>query len=174
MSHAALGGSGTAGGSLNDMPPHIFVDGSAPATPTDASTSSCARTASAETALEPVHLAFAFDVSGSMGKLDFPYHDPKLKWEPVVAATKGFFTDKASANLFASLVFSPIDESESVGVIRETQLSCDFEIPKAPAGQSFDPARTPSPATPVGGVAGGLAMRVVLTGIAHRAGRADP
>lgn len=32
----------------------------------------------AEAKLLPVHLVFAFDVSSSMGKLDEPYHNPKL------------------------------------------------------------------------------------------------
>ncbi|HEX3595003.1 MAG TPA: vWA domain-containing protein [Polyangiaceae bacterium] len=100
---------GGAGGSA--ALPTLFVDAAIPTKSADGGTS-CQRTASAETELEPVHLAFAFDVSGSMGKLDFPYHDPKLKWDPVVAAAKAFFTDTASANLFASLVFFPIDAGE--------------------------------------------------------------
>jgi hypothetical protein len=84
----------------------------------DASTSpsgdpSCEATATGEARLEPVRLAFAFDVSGSMGKLDYPYHDPTLKWEPVVAATKAFFTDPASTGISASLTFFPIDADES-------------------------------------------------------------
>src|SRR5262249_24120500 len=29
----------------------------------------------------------------------------------------------------------------AVGVIRETQLTCDFEIPPRPAGQSFEPSK---------------------------------
>src|SRR6185295_13439786 len=33
------------------------------------------------------------------------------------------------------------DFQAAVGVIRETQLSCDFEIPAAPAGQTFDPTK---------------------------------
>ena len=57
--------------------------------------------------LRPVHLAFAFDVSGSMGKLDKPYHDPELKWRPVVAATRAFFADPSSAGISASLTFFP-------------------------------------------------------------------
>lgn len=128
----STGGSGNAGGSANDMPPHIFVDASSP-TAEDASSPSCTRTASAETALEPVHLAFAFDVSGSMGKLDFPYHDPKLKWEPVVAATKGFFTDPASANLFASLVFFPIDASDSKRCSADSYASPDVPFTPLPS-----------------------------------------
>ena len=91
------------------------------------------RTASAETSLEPVHLAFAFDVSGSMGKLDKPYHDPKLKWEPVVAATKGFFTDPASANMFASLVFFPIDEDEDLRCSPDSYLKPDVPFTPLPS-----------------------------------------
>lgn len=62
--------------------------------------------------LQPVYLAFAFDVSGSMGKLDYDYHDPVLKWEPVVAATKGFFADPSSNRISASLTFFPIDADD--------------------------------------------------------------
>ena len=102
------------GGSPESPPTILHLDASSAASPhIDARATSCVETASGETTLEPVHLAFAFDVSGSMGKLDFPYHDPKLKWEPVVAATKAFFIDSASANMFASLVFFPIDAGES-------------------------------------------------------------
>ncbi len=63
--------------------------------------------------LEPVILAFAFDVSGSMGKGDFPYHDRSLKWEPVVAATKAFFDDPSSTGLSASLTLFPVDGENS-------------------------------------------------------------
>jgi len=69
-------------------------------------------TATAEAALEPVHLVFAFDVSGSMGKGDLPWHDAKLKWDPVVAATRAFFEDPASTGLFASLTAFPIDKEK--------------------------------------------------------------
>lgn len=74
---------------------------------------SCEAIAAGEAHLQPVRLAFAFDVSGSMGKLDYPWHDPTLKWEPVVAATKAFFTDPASAGISASLTFFPIDADQS-------------------------------------------------------------
>ncbi|MGC4087530.1 MAG: vWA domain-containing protein [Polyangiaceae bacterium] len=57
----------------------------------------------------PVYLAFAFDVSGSMGKGDQPWHDQKLKWDPVAAATTAFFSDSASKGLWASLTFFPTD-----------------------------------------------------------------
>ncbi|HKP61367.1 MAG TPA: vWA domain-containing protein [Polyangiales bacterium] len=59
---------------------------------------------------QPVYLVFAFDVSGSMGKGDKPWHDRKLKWEPVVAATKSFFEDAKSEGYSASLTFFPADD----------------------------------------------------------------
>ena len=64
----------------------------------------------AKTELQTVYLAFAFDVSGSMGKLDEAYHDPKLKWEPVVRASKAFFSDASSSRFRASLTFFPSEE----------------------------------------------------------------
>jgi hypothetical protein len=69
-------------------------------------------TVTASATLESVHLAFAFDVSGSMGKGDQPWHDATLKWDPVVAATRGFFEDPASEGLLASLTAFPIDAGE--------------------------------------------------------------
>lgn len=64
----------------------------------------------ADTMLQPVFMGFAFDVSGSMGKLDEPWHDPSLKWEPVVAATKAFFSDASSVGFQASLAFFPAED----------------------------------------------------------------
>jgi hypothetical protein len=60
----------------------------------------------------PVHLAFAFDVSGSMGKGDKPWHDKQLKWDPVVSAVRSFFEAPASSGLTASLTFFPADGGE--------------------------------------------------------------
>jgi len=66
-------------------------------------------TTSNEAELAPIFLAFAFDVSGSMGQLDRPnwWHDPTKKWEPVVAATRAFFEDDNSAGISASLTLFP-------------------------------------------------------------------
>jgi hypothetical protein len=61
----------------------------------------------AQASLRPVALAFAFDVSGSMGKGDTDWHDRELKWDPVVAATQAFFTDPESNGISASLTFFP-------------------------------------------------------------------
>jgi hypothetical protein len=57
--------------------------------------------------LDPVYLAFAFDVSASMGNLGFPWYDPTLKWDPAVAATRGFLEDAGSSGMFASLTAFP-------------------------------------------------------------------
>ena len=59
---------------------------------------------------QPVYLAFAFDVSGSMGKGDKAWHDRALKWDPVVAATKAFFEDDRSEGFSAALTFFPADD----------------------------------------------------------------
>jgi von Willebrand factor type A domain len=58
----------------------------------------------------PTRLVFVFDVSGSMGEGDYPWHDKTLKWDPVVAATKGFFADPGSQGISASLVFFPVKD----------------------------------------------------------------
>lgn len=66
----------------------------------------------AGTMLQPVVLGVAFDVSGSMGKLDEPWHDPTLKWEPVVAASKSFFADPTSMGFSATMTFFPHREGK--------------------------------------------------------------
>jgi hypothetical protein len=128
-------GSGSGGTGASAGAPILFVDASRPPDrgSNDDAGAACVRTASAETALAPVHLAFAFDVSGSMGKLDFPYHDPKLKWEPVVAAAKGFFGDARSSNLFASLVFFPIDSGESKRCAADSYAKPDVPVTALPS-----------------------------------------
>jgi len=82
-------------------------------TGTGSGSSACASVSSA-VELEPVHLAFAFDVSGSMGKGDKPWHDKKLKWEPVVSATRTFFEAPSSSGLTASLTFFPGENSRRI------------------------------------------------------------
>lgn len=59
------------------------------------------------TSLVDVVLAFTFDVSASMGSHFESYFSRELKWEPVVAATKSFFSDPSSAGVRASLTFFP-------------------------------------------------------------------
>ncbi len=76
------------------------ADGGAPGPNT------CA-TATTGVELLPVHLAFAFDVSGSMGNGDKPWHDKALKWDPVVRATRSFFAAQSSSGITASLTFFP-------------------------------------------------------------------
>ncbi len=72
---------------------------------------SCA-SQNAEAKVQPVYLAFAFDVSGSMGKGDQPWHDKTLKWDPVVTATKAFFQDATSDGLSASMTFFPSQDDK--------------------------------------------------------------
>jgi hypothetical protein len=125
-------GSGS-GGVPNEVVPPLFVDSGSPSSRTNDAGTACTRTASTETTLAKVHLAVAFDVSGSMGKLDKPYYDPKLKWEPVVTAMKAFFTDPASSNLFASLVFFPIDASESKRCNADSYANPDVPMTALPS-----------------------------------------
>ncbi|WP_437562489.1 vWA domain-containing protein [Sorangium sp. So ce542] len=86
--------------------------------------------ASAE--LQPVYLAVAFDVSGSMGANDRPSHSKELKWDPVVAATKQFFADPASAGLTASLTFFPGAERRRMCSAR-TYSAPDVEMTPLPS-----------------------------------------
>ena len=87
--------------------------------------------------LRPVHLAFAFDVSGSMGKLDFPYHDPELKWRPVVAATRAFFEDAGSAGLSAWLTFFPAKDDKCDASTYEVPDVTRTELPSSAFGEAI-------------------------------------
>ncbi|AUX46770.1 hypothetical protein SOCE26_082790 [Sorangium cellulosum] len=100
---------------------------------------SCA-TQSAEADLEPVYLAFAFDVSGSMGMEDEPWHDKELKWDPVVAATKQFFADPLSRGITASLTFFPSDNGDTEA---EKAIKCNAATYATP---DVPPTLLPSPA----------------------------
>ena len=83
--------------------------------------------------LQPVHLAIAFDVSGSMGKGDEPWHDKKLKWDPVVAATRAFLEDPASSGLAASLTFFPADGDDDERCVAEAYTTPDVELTALPS-----------------------------------------
>ncbi|HVW26342.1 MAG TPA: vWA domain-containing protein [Polyangiaceae bacterium] len=135
------------GGSTNGDVPLLFVDSGAVPTRTDDAGTACTRTASAETELAKVHLAIAFDISGSMGKLDKPYYDPTLKWDPVVTAMKAFFTDPASSNLFASLVFFPIDSGESKRCSSDSYTKPDVPMTALPSGVFGDAIDAVTPKT---------------------------
>jgi len=83
--------------------------------------------------LEPLHLVFAFDVSGSMGKGDEPWHDKSLKWDPVVAATRAFFEDADSDGLQASLTFFPTDGDEDERCVAASYEAPDVEMSDLPS-----------------------------------------
>ena len=83
--------------------------------------------------LQPVHLAIAFDVSGSMGKGDEPWHDKALKWDPVVAATRAFLEDPASDGLEASLTFFPADGDEDERCVMESYTTPDVALTPLPS-----------------------------------------
>jgi hypothetical protein len=108
----------------------ISFGGTAPSAGTGNAGGACA-SQNAEAKVLPVYLAFAFDVSGSMGKGDEDWHDRTLKWDPVVAATKAFFQDPASVGLTASLTFFP-DSSDSCE--DDQYLMPDVPLTPLPAG----------------------------------------
>ncbi len=91
----------------------------------------------AATELRPVRLAFAFDVSGSMGKLDKPYHDPVLKWRPVVAATRAFFENPTSAGISASLSFFPAADDKCDSSTYATPDVAMTELPSSAFGEAI-------------------------------------
>jgi hypothetical protein len=93
--------------------------------------------------LLPVRLAFAFDVSGSMGLGDFPWHDATLKWDPVVAATRAFFEDPASEGLEASLTAFPVEYSDlkCLNESYETPIVPMTALPSTAFGTALDGIR---------------------------------
>ena len=108
----AIGGSSGAGGIIQGGSTAIGGSTGVGGASGAGGTTTCA-SQKADANLLPVRLAFAFDVSGSMGQGDFPWHDATLKWDPVVAATRAFFEDPASAGLEASLTAFPVAESNA-------------------------------------------------------------
>lgn len=120
-----------------------------------------------------MYLAFALDVSGSMGKLDEPYHDPVLKWQPVVRATKSFFTDASSSGIHASLTFFP---ARSDRCDAERYLEPDVAMTPLPSTTFADAIDAITPAD-ADGWRGGTPTLAVLTGtfdfLAQRA-QVDP
>ncbi len=70
------------------------------------------------TSLVNVVLAFTYDVSASMGSEFTAYYSRELKWQPVVDATKAFFTDPSSAGISATLTFFPDDSADLVGTLQ--------------------------------------------------------
>ncbi|WP_437971353.1 VWA domain-containing protein [Sorangium sp. So ce260] len=97
----------------------------------------CATQTSAAS-LQPVYLAFAFDVSGSMGKGDKDWHDKSLKWDPVVAATKQFFADAGSEGLTASLTFFPAQDDKCMTAIYATPDVPLTPLPSPAFGAALD------------------------------------
>lgn len=77
----------------------------------DADGGACA-SANSNAEIQDLALAFAFDVSGSMGEGDFPYHNKELKWDPVVAATTAFLESPDAVRVSASMVFFPTSNSD--------------------------------------------------------------
>ncbi|KYF98030.1 cell wall anchor domain-containing protein [Sorangium cellulosum] len=95
-------------------------------------------TQTAAASLQPVYLAFAFDVSGSMGKGDKKWHDKSLKWDPVVAATQQFFADPSSEGLTASLAFFPAEDDKCTSEIYATPDVPLTPLPSPAFGAALD------------------------------------
>lgn len=97
-------------------------------------------TSSEEAELAPVFLAFAFDVSGSMGQYDQPHwwHDMTAKWTPVRQATQAFVEDTSSAGISASLTFFPASSNKCVAATYQTPQVAMTELPTNLFATSFD------------------------------------
>lgn len=136
----------------------------------------CSATGAAEAALLPVRLAFVFDVSASMGQLDKPYHDPALKWQPVVTATKAFFADPESAGISASLRFFPIDADEDERCDEASYAEPNVPFTPLPSDAFARAIDAETPANPDDWISGTptLAALGATLGFARQAASADP
>ncbi|WP_437320980.1 vWA domain-containing protein [Sorangium sp. So ce385] len=130
------GSSGGEGGSF-DIGGEIGPGSSGAGNGTPAGGGACA-TQTAAASLQPVYLAFAFDVSGSMGKGDKKWHDKSLKWDPVVAATQQFFADPGSEGLTASLTFFPAEDDKCSAEIYATPDVPLTPLPSPAFGAALD------------------------------------
>ena len=139
---AGIGANGSTGNGAQPSAsggPTLTIGGSHVAEAGGSSGPVCA-TVTTQASLDPVYLAFAFDVSGSMGKGDHPWHDAALKWDPVVAATRSFFEDQASTGLFASLTAFPSADDEDERCESTSYTSPDVamaELPSAAFGEAL-------------------------------------
>ncbi|WP_438030027.1 vWA domain-containing protein [Sorangium sp. So ce233] len=133
---ASSGGSFGQGGSPDIGGPGPGSSGTGDVNPTGGDGTCASQTAAAS--LQPVYLAFAFDVSGSMGKGDKEWHDKALKWDPVVAATKQFFADPGSEGLTASLTFFPADDDKCMAEIYMTPDVPLTPLPSPAFGAALD------------------------------------
>jgi hypothetical protein len=131
---APSAGNGGSSGSGFDNAPGAGSGGSRPALAgTGGMAPGVCASATTGVELQPVHLALAFDVSGSMGKGDEPWHDKALKWDPVVAATRAFLEDDASSGLEASLTFFPADGDEDERCVVESYTTPDVPFTPLPS-----------------------------------------
>jgi len=133
------GGSSSAAGNASAASPagpDLALGGTATTTPVGVDGgAACVATESAAT-LEPIYLAFAFDVSGSMGDDDSAYgddHKRALKWDPVVSATGSFFGDPSSSGIHASLTFFPIDAGKDERCDPGSYAKPDVELTELPS-----------------------------------------
>lgn len=130
--------------------------------------------------LAPIYLAFAFDVSGSMGHLDCPFwnHDPAVKWAPVVEATTEFFGDASSANINASMTLFPSPGTDSsIKCAPATYADPDVAMQALPSGDfaatlaayeeevGLSDYTDPVPSSGGGPWRGGTPTRAVVDGI---------
>jgi von Willebrand factor type A domain-containing protein len=94
----------------DEQPVTRLVEPAAPAEPGDVVDVVCvAQSAAGE--LRRVYMAFAFDISASMGT---DLQRFTRKWQPVVAATKSFFAEEEAAGISASLTFFPSAGSDAM------------------------------------------------------------
>ena len=144
-SSAAASGAGASGDAGGESSLSGLSGGEGPGA--TGSGGACAAT-STQAQLRPVYLAMAFDVSASMGKLDKPYHDPSLKWQPVVAATTAFCADPQSSGITASMTFFPIEGGTDARCAAGSYGAPDVPMTKLPSDDFAAAIQAVAPASP--------------------------
>ncbi|WP_437580790.1 vWA domain-containing protein [Sorangium sp. So ce887] len=107
-------------------------------------------TETSQAGFQQVYLAFAFDVSASMGSNDVAWRDRSLKWDPISAATKQFFEDPGSTGLRASMTLFPGPARMCNG---DTYLTPDVAMTPLPSpafGEAMDSVVPPIAAWRIG------------------------
>jgi hypothetical protein len=114
----ASGGNGSTGGgtgAVSSSGGSINIDNGGGTDPGVIDSGCASHTEAAE--LQPVHLIFLMDRSGSMAGLGLGQEDLRpVKWDPVTTALKGFFADPSSSGLTASMIMFPQEGQPTPGM----------------------------------------------------------
>lgn len=108
---------------------------------TDWNDSDVCQSTNMQASIDSVYLAFAFDVSGSMGKGDYDWHDVTLKWDPVTQAARSFLEAEGASDLMASMTFFPSADDRCEDASYVTPDVPFTALPSSAFGEAMDDIR---------------------------------